>query len=106
MNLIEWYNCLNAISGCKYDWSENGIPNEQRLQLIAALEGQILQSYYSVVTYASYSASMISYKVDYISYEYNTFMGYGGIQYMTYNYDDAAWTAEVAAHNNQLDYKQ
>jgi hypothetical protein len=55
----------------------------------------------------SFGASLISYKTDYITYEYNTFMGYGGTQYMTYNYTDAEWTAWVAANseNGELNYK-
>lgn len=105
MTLMEWYNCLNAVSGCKYDWSENKLEQSQRLQLIAALEAQVLQCYYTVPLYNSFGASMLSYKVDYTTYEYNTFMDYGGIRYMTYNYDDASWAAEVAAQGGQLNYK-
>jgi hypothetical protein len=47
----------------------------------------------------------MSYQTDYITYEYNTFMGYGGVKYMTYNFDDAAWEAEIAKVNGQLNYK-
>ena len=104
MSLIEWYNCLNGASD-KYDWSSNGLEESQRLQLIAALEKEVLKVYYTVPLYNNFSASMLSYKVDYVTYEYNTFMGYGGIKYMTYNYDDAAWAAEVAAHNGEINYK-
>jgi hypothetical protein len=32
-------------------------------------------------------------------------MGYGGVKYMTYNFDDAAWEAEIAKVNGQLNYK-
>ncbi len=105
MSLIAWYNCLNGASGAKYDWSASALTNEQRLPLIAALEKEVLKVYYTVPTYYSFGASLISYKVDYITYEYNTFMGYGGVRYMTYNYDDAAWEAAVAEQNGQLDYK-
>ena len=105
MSLMDWYYCLNGASGAAYDWSSNALPQEQRLQLIAALEQQVLQVYYSVPLYNSFAASMLSYKVDYITYEYNTFMGYGGLKYMTYNYDDAAWAAEVEAQGGELNYK-
>ena len=106
MSLMEWYNCLNGIEGCKYDWSEAALKEEQRLQLIAALEGEVLKTYYTVPLYYSFGASMLSYKVDYITYEYNTFMGYGGLKYMTYNFDDAEWAAEVAKVGGELDYKK
>ena len=106
MSLIDWYNCLNANEGAKYDWSANALEQSQRLQLIAALEKEVLKVYYSVPLFNRFSASMLSYKVDYVTYEYNTFMGYGGLKYMTYNFDDAAWAAEVAAQNNEIDYKK
>ncbi len=105
MSLIDWYNCLNGAAGAKYDWSANALEQSQRLQLIAALEKEVLKVYYTVPLYNNFSASLLSYKVDYVTYEYNTFMGYGGIKYMTYNFDDEAWAAEVAAQNGELNYK-
>ncbi len=105
MSLMDWYDCLNGASGARYDFSSSAISNELRLQLIAALEEQVLQVYYSVPLYNNYGASLISYKVDYITYEYNTFMGYGGLKYMTYNYSDAEWAKVVSELGGQIDYK-
>ena len=105
MSLMDWYDCLNGNSGCKYDFSSNALEESQRLQLIAALEREVLSVYYTVPVYYNFSASLISYKLDYVTYEYNTFMGYGGIKYATYNYTDAAWAAEVAAQGGEIDYK-
>ena len=103
MSLLDWYDCLNGVG--KYDFSANALEQEQRLPLIAALEKEVLQVYYSVPLYNSFAASLISYKVDYVTYEYNTFMGYGGVRYMTFNFDDYQWDKEVAKNNNQLNYK-
>ena len=103
MSLMDWYDCLNGAG--KYDWSSNGLEESQRLQLIAALEKEVLSVYYTVPLYNYFGASMLSYQVDYVTYEYNTFLGYGGIKYMTYNFDDAAWEAEVDAQNGELNYK-
>ena len=105
MSLMDWYDCLNGNSGCKYDFSSNALPEAKRLQLIAALEKEVLQVYYTVPLQNSFSASLISFKVDYVTYEYNTFMGYGGVKYMTYNYCDVEWAAMVKSQNNQLNYK-
>ena len=105
MTLLEWYDCLNGAAGAKYNWSEAALPNAQRLQLIAALEEQVLGVYYSVPLYNNFSASLLSYKVDYVTYEYNTFMGYGGVKYMTYNFDDTAWAKEVEKAGGELNYK-
>ena len=105
MTLLEWYDCLNGGSSAEYDWSSNALEESQRLQLIAALEKEVLKAYYTVPLYYNFAASLLSYKVDYITYEYNTFMGYGGMKYMTFNYDDAGWAAEVAKYNGELNYK-
>ena len=105
MSLMDWYGCLNGAADAKYNWSEAALPNAQRLQLIAALEEQILGVYYSVPLYNNFAASLLSYKVDYVTYEYNTFMGYGGVKYMTYNFDDTAWAKEVSEAGGELNYK-
>lgn len=105
MSLMDWYNCLNGIAGSAYDWSANAVSQETRLPLIAALEEQVLLAYYTLPMYNDYSASLMSFKADYISYEYNTFMGYGGIRYMQYNYTDSQWAEYVSSQGGQLNYK-
>ena len=105
MSLIDWYGCLNGSAGCKYNWAEGAIPNSKRLLLIAALEKEVLSVYYSVPIQYRFGASLISYKIEYISYDYNTFMGYGGIRYMTYNFTDLEWKDEVARQGGEINYK-
>jgi hypothetical protein len=105
MSLLEWYDCLNGAGGAKYDWSATALAQSQRLQLIAALEKEVLKVYYTVPLYNNFSASLLSYKVDYVTYEYNTFLGYGGVRYMTYNYTDAEWAKVIADNNGELNYK-
>ena len=87
----------------KYNWSEGAVAVEARLGIIAALEKEILTVYYTVPLQNSFGASLISYKWDYITRDYNTFMGYSGVKYLTYAYDDAEWADYCA--NNTLDYK-
>ena len=48
---------------------------------------------------------MISYKIEYKSRNYNTFMGYGGVRYMTYNYTDMEWNNYVKSQNGSINYK-
>ena len=104
MSLMAWYSCLNGATDAKYDWSSNALEESQRLQLIAALEQEILKQYYTLPTYYSFGASLISYKWDYISYEYNTFMAYGGLKYAKYNFTDEEWAAEVEKNGGEIDY--
>ena len=104
MSLIEWYNCLNGIEGAKYNWSIGQLEQSKRVTLIAALEREILIQYYTVPIQYSFSSSMISYQIEYKTRTYNTFMGYGGMRYLTYTYDDAEWEAAVQAAGGEIDY--
>ena len=101
MSLMDWYNCLNGDPSAEYNWSEGFVDNSVRLGIIAALEREILSVYYTVPLQNSFGATLVSYKFDYITTEYNTFMGYGGIRYLSYNYSDAEWATEGA----NKDYK-
>ncbi len=103
MSLMDWYDCLNGAG--EHDWSDVAVSQEDRLPLIAALEKEVLKVYYTVPLYNNFSASLLSYKVDYVTYTYNTFMAYGGMKYMTYNFTDAEWAEQVAAANGEFDYK-
>jgi hypothetical protein len=98
-SLMDWYDLLNG------EWGQGRLEESKRLLLIAALEKEVLKVYYSVPLYNDFSASLISYKVDYVTYEYNTFLGYGGIRYMKYNFSDAEWEGEVAKVNGEFNYK-
>lgn len=102
-NLEQWRLILQGKDGCPVNFKN--FPMEDQLTALGAVETAILKEYYSIPVYSRYSASLMGYKVDYISYEYNTFMGYGGIRYMTFNYDDTAWAEFVASNNNILNYK-
>ena len=113
LGLLEWYAILNGKHGSYsnpradkvYNWAEGFVPNEKRLALIAALEEVILSQYYTVPLQNSFGASLISYKWDYISRDYHTFMGYGGIRYIKFNYTDAEWAKFVEDQNGQINYK-
>lgn len=102
-NLEQWRLILQG--------KDNTLPNfknfsmEDQLTALGAVEAAILKEYYSVPVFSLYSASLMGYKTDYVTYEYNTFMGYGGIRYMSYNFDDTEWAAFVAEKGGKLNYK-
>lgn len=102
-NLEQWSANLQGKEGCAVDFKS--FPIEDQLTALGAVETAILNAYYSIPVYSRYAASLMGYKVEYVSYEYNTFMGYGGIRYMTYNYDDTEWAAFVSANGGTLNYK-
>ncbi len=103
-NLEQWRLILQGKDGCPVNFKD--FPMEDQLAALGAVETAILKEYYSIPVFSRYSASLMGYKVDYVSYEYNTFMEYGGIRYMTFNYDDTAWAEFVASNNNILNYKK
>lgn len=102
-NLEQWRLILQG--------KDNTLPNfknfsmEDQLTALGAVEAAILKEYYSVPVFSLYSASLMGYKTDYVTYEYNTFMGYGGIRYMSYNFDDTEWAAFVSEKGGTLNYK-
>ncbi len=108
-SLYDWYNCLNGIAGADYDWSIGNLEDSKRLTLIAALEKEILSVYYTVPIQYYYSCSLISYQIEYVTRKENTFMGFGGMRYMTYEYDDYEWAKFIKKeYKNDLTevYKQ
>ncbi len=107
-SLWTWYQWLNGAAnapagkdGEVYDWSSASLDQTYRVELIAEIEKAILKSTYVAPLYNSFSASLISYKIDYVTYTYNTFMSYGGIKYMTYNFNNTDWAAVAG----DADYK-
>ena len=96
-----WYQKLNGV------WGDGALNDEFRVDIISGLEKAVLGAYYSVPYSSHYTASLMSYKTDYITYDYNTFLGYGGVRYMRYSYDDAAWGKWVNANkvNGEINYK-
>ncbi|MGN1077829.1 MAG: ABC transporter substrate-binding protein [Candidatus Gallimonas sp.] len=103
LNLADWNDCMQGKSGAKYNFSL--YPVADQLTILGALEAEVLQQYWAIPVYSRYSASLMGYKCDYVSYEYNTFMGYGGIQYMTYHFDDTEWAEFVKEHKGKLNYR-
>lgn len=108
MSVLNWYCCLNGMAESyeqdyTYNWGAGFIPEEDRLQLLAALEELVLEKYFTIATTSEYSASVVSAKFDYISDDYNIFMGFGGVRYMTPNYNDGEWADFVKANNNNLE---
>ncbi len=107
MNLQNWYYCLNGLAEKKeqpvqYNFSEGKAPANARLMILAALEEIVLKESRSVMLIGDASGSLLSAKYSYINYDYNTFMGYGGIRYMTVNYNDFKWNEFVKSMNNDL----
>ena len=79
--------------------------NDVKLQITATMEKNYLEKVYRIPLATSTSCTLLSYQADYITPDYNLAYGWGGLELMTYNYDDAAWADFVAAQGGILNYE-
>ncbi len=68
----------------------------ERCEIFAELEYTYLDSFVTIPVYYRNSASILSNKLDYATTDYLQIVGYGGLRYATYNYDDTEWDAVKA----------
>ena len=94
----EWTLAMN-------DASVYGSNMQARLVILSSLETGILSAYQCIPMYTETSSNVLSYKVEYGCKEYNKLYEYGGIRYMTYNYDDEAFEKYVKEQGNSLKYQ-
>ena len=113
MSLQNWYYCLNGLATeydqpCKYNWDAGQVSATVRLTILSALEEVVLKESRSVMLIGDAGGSFLGAKFSYANYEYNTFMGYGGMRYMIVEYTDLEWAEFVTANSNDLSnvYKQ
>ena len=66
------------------------------LTILAALEYNLIKGYHFIVLTSLATVSAYSNKIKYATTEYNIMYGYGGIRFLTYNYDDTGWDAYVS----------
>jgi hypothetical protein len=93
-----------TVDGVEYNFGEATADVETRLDILAAIEGKVLESYNYLPMLLDGSMALLSQQVYYVVEEYNPVLGRGGIQYMKYNYDDAEWAAYVAEQGGELKY--
>lgn len=105
LTLEDWYNSLNgntSSENCSFNWGEGFCPVEARLAIVAMIEEYALQEYYSLPMSRGFTSSLRSAKFHYITEDYNTMMGFGGMKYLQYDYTDAEWAQFLKEHNNDL----
>ena len=108
MSLKDWSDALNGttvtVDGVEYNFGEAAADVETRLDILAACEGKILESYNYLPMLLDGSMALLSQQVYYVVEEYNPVLGRGGITYLKYNYNDAEWAAYVAEQGGELKY--
>ena len=92
----QWFLAVNQGEFSAAKVSTGAITAETRVYVLSRLEAAYLSQDEIIPLYASGSKSLYSYKVSYPTTTYVTGIGFGGIQYMTYNFDSVEWEAECA----------
>ncbi|MBQ8414087.1 MAG: hypothetical protein IJX58_02450 [Clostridia bacterium] len=113
MSLQNWYYCLNGLAEQyeqveTYNWNAGYAPSNARLAILAALEEIVLKESRSVMLIGDAGGSFLGAQFSYVNYDYNTFMGYGGMRYMVVEYTDFEWNQFVKSNGNDLtnEYKK
>ena len=113
MNVQNWYYCLNGRGALEnqpetYNWGEGFAPSVARLTILSALEEVALKECRSIMLIADSGGSFLGAQFANFSDSYNTFMSFGGLQYMEVVYTDVEWDEFVAANNGDLssEYKK
>ena len=86
------------------DESVYGGNMQARIAILSALETGILSQYQCIPLATDTSSRILSYKVEYGVETYNPMYGYGGVRYMTYNYDDASYKEYIKSQGGTLKY--
>lgn len=107
MSVQNWFYCLNGLAEqyaqeVQFNWSEGHAPSKARLVILSALEELALKESRSIMLIGDAGGAFHSAKYRYVNYDYNTFMGYGGIRYMIIEYTDAEWAQFIKDNNNDL----
>ena len=108
MSLKAWSDALNGetvvVDDVEYNFGEGQADVSVRLDILAAIEGEVLKTYDYLPLLQNAGMILLSQKAYYVVDEYNPIMGYGGIAYLRYDYDDASWNEYVASVGGTLKY--
>ena len=108
MTLRQWSNVLNGsaetVDGVEYNYGSGQADVEVRLNILAAIEGKILESYNYLPMLQDGSMALLTQQVFYVIEEYNPVMGRGGLAYTRYNYNEEQWAKFVADQGGELKY--
>lgn len=88
-----------------FPYSTDAKEAADRMTVLAALENAVLQNYHFIPLMGDSAAAIKGMQVKFYTEDEVFPMGRGGVKYLTYNYDDAAWDAFVTEQGGTLNYK-
>ncbi|MBR6958717.1 MAG: hypothetical protein IKH73_09770, partial [Erysipelotrichaceae bacterium] len=74
-----------------------------KLAITSELEYDFLNRYYRIPLATSTAVTILSYKLDYYTNNYNIMYGFGGLELMHYNYNNKEWADYLK--NNKISYE-
>ncbi len=99
---MTWQDWSNALIGTgPYANASFGV----KLDVTATMEKEFLAKYYRIPLAASCATFLQSYQLSYYTENYNIMYDFGGLELMTYNYNDAEWAEYVANAGGTLSYE-
>ncbi len=99
MTWQDWSRCMigaGQFAGADFD---------TKLNILSSMEKLYLEKYYRIPLATSTTCSLLAFKANYITPDYNLAYGWGGLELMKYNYNDTEWAEFVASQNGQLNYE-
>ena len=110
MSLREWSQALNGTTvefggGCEiFTYNFGDADAEVKLQILAAIEKEILKAYNYIPMLENGEHSLLSRQISYVTKEYCPVMGYGGIAYTRYLYNDSEWAEYAYSFEENIPY--
>lgn len=115
----EWYHVMNdelnegkysdTVKGAKTDaeketpeykeWNE---VHQKRLDVLAGTEAGIINRFEAIPMVARGTSSLLGFKVENATNQYVNLIGYGGIRFLKFNYNDGEWSKLVSQYNGNL----
>ncbi len=95
----DWSNCM---------FGSGDLANESfetKLQILATLEETFLSFFYRIPLASTTNCTMLSYQCNNYTDNYNIMYGFGGIELMSFNYNDAQWAEYVSSQGGTLNYE-
>ena len=93
------------------DWSKSiratGVYGDNiqiRVMILSKIEQYLLDNYVDIPLYSRCNVFLNSKKINQGTKDYNLYYGFGGIPYITYNYNDAEWAKYVKQNHNEIKY--
>ena len=115
-SVLDWTNAISGLeitattadgeeATLSFPYSTDEHEAELRITVLGELENAVLQNYNFIPLMNDSGATVVGMQVQYYTDEEVFPMGYGGVQYLTYNYTDAEWEAYVAEQGGTLNYR-